>query len=151
LLALGSVLVRWRLKWIFLTALAMGVLRFSLCSFNNRAGLLAGVLLHGLCYALFFITAQIYLDERVGSEWRVRAQALMSLMITGVGNLLGFLSTGWWFDFCAKPSGAEWPLFWGGLAAAVGVVTVYFLMTYRGRQAEEGGQVALPVEARMED
>jgi MFS family permease len=137
LLALGGVLVRWRLKWIFLTALALGVVRFSLCSLNNRGGLLAGILLHGLCYALFFITAQIYLDERVGAEWRVRAQAMMSLMTSGVGNLLGFLGTGWWFNACTKPGGVQWALFWSGLAAGVAVVMIYFMATYRGRQAEE--------------
>ncbi|MDB6122750.1 MAG: Nucleoside:H symporter [Pedosphaera sp.] len=135
LLALGGLLVRWRLKWIFLAALGLGVLRFSLCAFNNRAGLLTGILLHGLCYALYFITAQIYLDERVETAWRVRAQSLMSLMTGGLGNLIGFLGTGWWFNVCTKPAGMQWPLFWGGLAAAVGVVTIYFLAAYRGKRS----------------
>lgn len=147
LLALGGLLVRWRLKWIFLIALGMGVVRFTLCALNNRAGLLAGILLHGLCYALYFITAQIYLDERVEAAWRVRAQALMSLMTSGVGNLIGFLGTGWWFNACAKPAGMQWPLFWGGLAAAVGGVTIYFLGAYRGKGA--GG--ALPFIPRQSE
>jgi hypothetical protein len=55
---------------------------------------LAGTSLHGLSFTLYFTTAQIYINERVGPEWRARARAMMALMINGVGNLLGYLGTG---------------------------------------------------------
>jgi MFS family permease len=132
LLALGGLLMRWRLKWIFLIALGAGVPRFFLCATDSKAGLLAGILLHGLCYALFFVTAQIYLDERVESAWRGRAQALFSLMNNGVGNLAGYLGTGWWFNACAEPTGMRWPLFWGGLGVVTVGVAIYFLCAYHG-------------------
>ena len=129
---LGGLLLRWRLKWIFTCGLAFGVLRFALCGGNSQAWLLAGVLLHGLSFTLVFITAQIYLDQRVDAAWRARAQALMAVMNGGVGNFLGYLGTGWWFATCARPSGTSWPLFWGGLAVAVAVVLGYFLIAYHG-------------------
>jgi hypothetical protein len=80
-----------------------------------------------------FITAQIYLDQRVDPAWRARAQALMSLMNSGVGNLIGYLGTGWWFAACTRPAGTQWPLFWGVLAVVVAAVLVYFLAAYRGQ------------------
>jgi MFS family permease len=113
--------------------MGFGVLRFALSAFDDRAGLLAGVALHGCSFTLVFITAQIYLDQRVDTAWRARAQALMSLMNSGVGNLIGYLGTGWWFAACARPAGTQWPLFWGVLAAAVGGVLVYFLAAYQGQ------------------
>lgn len=58
----------------------------------------------------------------------------MSLMNSGVGNLIGYLGTGWWFAACARPAGTQWPLFWGVLAAAVAVVLVYFLAAYQGQK-----------------
>jgi MFS family permease len=131
--ALAGLFLRWRLKWIFAAGLGFGLLRFALCAFNGKAWLLAGTTLHGLSFTLYFITAQIYIDERVGSEWRVRAQALMTLMTNGVGNLIGYLGTGWWFAACARPAGTQWSLFWGVLAAMIGVVLVYFLAAYRGQ------------------
>jgi MFS family permease len=131
---LGGLLLKWRLKWIFACGMGFGVVRFILSAFNNRAGLLAGVTLHGCSFALVFITAQIYLDQRVDSAWRARAQALMSLMNSGVGNLIGYLGTGWWFAACTRSGGAPWPLFWGGLAATVGAVLVYFLTAYQGQK-----------------
>ena len=129
---LGAVLARWRLKWIFACGLACGVVRFALSAVNGKAWLLAGVLLHGGSFTLVLITAQIYLEQRVDSAWRARAQALMSLMNSGVGLLLGYLGTGAWFAKCTQPAGTNWSIFWAGLAAAVAVVLAYFLVTYHG-------------------
>jgi nucleoside transporter len=130
--SLGGLLLRWRLKWIFACGLSFGVLRFALSAMNGKVGLLAGVLLHGCSYALVFITSQIYLEQRVDATWRARAQALLTLMTSGVGNLLGYLGTGWWSSACTDLSGTQWSLFWGGLAAAVGAVMAYFLTAYHG-------------------
>jgi MFS family permease len=130
--SLGTLLLKWRLKWIFACGLGFGVLRFGLCALNGELWVLAGVLLHGCSYTLVLITAQIYLDQRVDATWRARGQALLSLMNSGVGNLVGYLGTGWWFSVCTQSSGTQWPLFWGGLAAAVALVMAYFLTAYHG-------------------
>jgi nucleoside transporter len=130
--SLGALILRWRLKWIFLCGLGFGVLRFAASALNTKAWLLLGVAMHGASFTLVFITAQIYLDQRVDAAWRARAQALMTLMCSGVGNFIGYLGAGGWFAACAGTHGTSWPLFWGGLAAAVAAVMVYFL-TYHDR------------------
>jgi MFS family permease len=129
---LGALLLRWRLKWIIACGLGLGVVRFALSAVNGKAWLLGGVLLHGASFTLVLITAQIYLEQRVDPTWRARAQALMTLMISGVGNLIGYLGTGWWFATCARPTGTRWSFFWGGLAAVVAAVLAYFLIAYHG-------------------
>jgi len=133
---LGWLLLKWRLKWIFATGLAFGMARFALSAMNTKSSLLLGVSLHGASFVLVFVTAQIYLNHRIDSAWRTRAQALLTLMNGGIGNLIGYLGVGWWFDACARPTGTQWSLFWGALAAAVGAVMVYFLTAYHGRQAQ---------------
>ena len=130
--SLGALLLRWRVKWILAGGLAFGVLRFALSAMNGKAWVLSGVLLHGASYTFVTTTAQIYLDQRVPATWRARAQALLSLMNSGFGNLLGYLGTGWWFSVCTQSSATQWSLFWGGLTAAVGLVMAYFLTAYRG-------------------
>ncbi len=141
---LGGLLLKLRLKWIVTCGLAFGMARFGMSALGTKAGLLAGVLLHGCSFTLVFITAQIYIDQRVDVAWRARAQALMALMSSGVGNLIGYLGTGWWFSACAGEMGAKWPLFWLGLTAAVAAVWVYFLIAYHGR-GQERGSLARPV------
>ena len=135
--SLAWLLAHWRLKWIFACGLAIGIVRFALSAANTPALLLLGIALHGASFVLVFITAQIYLAQRIDPAWRTRAQALLTLMNGGFGSLIGYLGTGWWFTACAQASGESWPWFWGGLAVAVVVVLVYFL-TYRGRGAGPG-------------
>ena len=130
---LGGLFLKWRLKWIFAAGLCAGLLRFALCALNEKYCVLTGTSLHGLSFTLYFITAQIYINERVGPEWRARAQAMMTLMTNGVGNLLGYLGTGWWFSACAQANGIQWPLFWNGITIGVGVVIIYFLAAYHGK------------------
>ena len=134
MMVLGALLMKWRLKWIFAAGLAFGVVRFALSAIPGQDWLLAGIALHGASFTLVYITAQIYLEQRVDPAWRARAQALMSLMNGGAGNLVGFLGTGWWFNFCAQNGGTRWPLFWSGLAAGAAGVLLYFLTAYRGRE-----------------
>lgn len=131
--SLGALLLRLRLKWILVAGLAFGALRSGLCVLNDKAWLLAGVVMHGSTYGLFFITVQIYVNERVDPAWRTRAQALLTLLINGVGNLIGYLGCGCWFRFCQRPAGTHWPLFWGGLTVVVIAVLIYFLVFYHGR------------------
>jgi MFS family permease len=130
--SLGALLVHWRLKWIFACGLSLGVMRFVMCALNGKAWLLTGVVLHGASFTLVYITAQIYLDQRVDAAWRARGQALFALMTGGLGNLVGYLGTGRWFSACARAEGPRWPLFWGGLAVVVAAVLVYFLGAYHG-------------------
>jgi nucleoside transporter len=136
--SLAWLLLNWRLKWIFACGLAIGVLRFALSAMNTNNSLLLGVALHGASFVLVFITAQIYLNQRIDRAWRSRAQALMTLMNGGVGNLIGYLGTGWWFNACTPASHTHWPLFWGGLAAVVACVMIYFLAAYRGKEIKLG-------------
>jgi MFS family permease len=135
MVSLAGLLAKWRLKWILAAGLGFGILRYSFCAMDSKWWLLAGITLHGFTFALFFITAQIYLNERVEVAWRARGQALMSLMTGGVGNLMGYLGTGFWFQACGSPNGMRWPLFWGVLAAAVACVFVFFLVAYHGQGA----------------
>lgn len=138
MLLLGTLLLRWRLKWILACGLAFGVARYALSAINTPWGLVAGVFLHGASFTLVLITAQIYLDQRVDPVWRARAQALMTLMNSGVGSMTGYLSTGAWFAACTEGGHTRWTLFWSGLAGVMLLVLIFFLAMYRGRGRHDG-------------
>ena len=130
---LGALILRVRMKWIIAAGLAFAVVRYVFCAMDAKFWLLAGIALHGCSYTFVYATAQIYVNERVEPGWRARAQALLSLLNGGFGNLLGYLGTGWWFAACTENGVTRWSLFWGALAMAVTAVMVYFLAAYRGR------------------
>jgi nucleoside transporter len=135
MLALGWLLARWRLKWIFLAGMGAGIVRFAVCTLDTRGWVLTGISLHGFAYTLYFITAQIYLEQRVDPRLRARAQALLVLMTSGFGNLIGYLSTGWWRQACVVEGHTRWHLFWLGITGAVFAVFIWFATNYRGRKA----------------
>jgi nucleoside transporter len=136
MIGLAGVLQRCPFKWTLAAGLSFGVIRYALCAMNGTGWMLAGVSLHGFAYTLFFITGQIYLDQRIDSMWRARAQALFSVMMSGFGNLFGYLGTGWWFHYTTSGSATNWRLFWGGLAVLVAGVLVYFVTSYRRAKEE---------------
>jgi len=139
---LAGLLSKWRLKWIFAVGLGFGVARFACCAMNSKPWVLAGVAMHGLSLVAVLITAQVYVDQRIDPAWRARAQALLLLVTGGIGHLLGYLGTGWWFTACSQPAGTRWSLFWSVLSAAVLAVLVYFLIAYHGIGAAKRSKTA---------
>lgn len=136
MLLLAGVLARVRLKWVFLSGIAICVVRYSINTIHSLPSVMLGTFLHGIAFTLYFITTQIYLEERIDPKWRVRAQALLALLMSGVGNLCGYLGGGWWYEACTHNHVTDWPRFWWGETALTAVVCVFFALAYRGR----GGQ-----------
>lgn len=134
MLGLAGLMTRFRLKWVFLSGIAICVVRYSLNALNTLPAVLVGTVLHGFAFTLYFITTQIYLEERIDPKWRVRAQALLALLMSGVGNLLGYLGGGWWFRTCSnEKTGTDWELFWTGETALTAAVCLFFAIAYKGR------------------
>ena len=134
MLGLAWLFTRVRLKWIFLSGIAFAVVRYAMCALDTRGWLFAGISLHGFSFTLFFITAQIYLEQRVDPRMRARAQALLQVMISGFGNLLGYLGAGWWRRECMDGAATHWPIFWYGMSAFSAAVFGWFALSYRGRK-----------------
>jgi MFS family permease len=131
--ALAPLLLRFRLKWIFFAGIVFGVVRYAMFAVDTRAWLLGGIALHGFCFTLFFISAQIYLERRIDPQFRTRAQALKTLRISGVGNQIGSLGTGWWRQLCTGPAGTNWSLYWSVLCGVTVAVGAFFVVSYHGK------------------
>jgi MFS family permease len=137
LLAISAILHRWSFKRIVVAGIALGVLRYVLYSSNMAMPVLFGLSLHGVAFTFTYISTQIYLAERIEPGWQVRAQALLSLMTGGIGNLAGYLSTGVWMELCRTNGSVNWSIYWGGLSAVVFGVMVYFAISYKGQDRPE--------------
>lgn len=135
MLLLAGLLARVRLKWVFLSGIGIGVVRYVWFAFDSRAWLIGGIVLHGLAFTLYFITLQIYLEDRIDPRWRARAQALLTLLMNGFGYLSGILASGWWHERSQTGGHTDWPQFWQGLTLATLLVFLFFALRYRGRHS----------------
>jgi hypothetical protein len=135
--AIGSVMVEWKLKRVILVGLSTGLLRYFFYAMDGQIPLLLGVGLHGLAYTFTYISTQIYLAKRIAPQWRTRAQALLSLLVGGIGNLTGYLVTGTWLAICTSGSDVNWQQYWIGLSLLVLAVLIYFAMNYQGEKAPQ--------------
>ena len=132
--ALAALLTRFRLKWVLLAGLVLGVMRLGLMATNVSHLVILSVALHGPVFVLFYPVSQLYLEQRVDTRLRAQSQALLSLLNSGVGNLSGFILIGKWHSVCTTAGVVDWTRFWTPLSLGAAGLTVFFLITYRGQK-----------------
>jgi MFS family permease len=141
MLLMAALMTRFRVKTLLLTALLLAALRYGLFAWSGwsgeRLGLVIGIGLHGLCYTLYFITAQLFLDRRVAAPMRGQAQGLLALVSGGIGSLFGTLLVRHWHEVAVAWEGGGWFLYWAVLAGMIAGITLLFAWLYRGRGVPE--------------
>ncbi|MFQ5708967.1 MAG: MFS transporter, partial [bacterium] len=84
---------RLGVKWMLFTGMMAWVLRYALFAIGAPDTIfwmiIAGILLHGVCYDFFFVTGQIYVDKKAKPEIRAQAQGLIVLVTYGLGLGIG--------------------------------------------------------------
>lgn len=94
--------------------------------------LLAGILLHGICYDFFFVTGQIYTDNHAGTRFQSAAQGFITLATYGVGMLIGTVLSGKIVDaYKLNATQHDWKSIWLIPAAIALAVLVLFVLLFK--------------------
>ncbi len=134
MLLLPIFLSRLGIRNILLIAILAWMSRYLLFAFGGQsvAMLLGGILLHGVCFDFFFVTGQIYTDQKAGDRYKSSAQGLITLATYGIGMFIGSLVQGTIFNQNTVKTATgtaltNWPMVWyvpAGIALAVGLLVV---------------------------
>ena len=132
------------LKTILLLGLAAWSARYLMLAFGNAGELMwlfyGAIVLHGICYDFFFMTGQLYTDQKAPQHLRGTAQGFIMFLTFGVGMLLGSLLSGWTVDFFTTPEGRNWRLFWLSSSASAFLILLLLSVFFRSRERIRTGQ-----------
>lgn len=87
---LGAVLKCLGWRWTMVLGILGHAARFGVYAFfpEHKELIVAVQVLHGICYAFFFATVYIFVDEFFPKDARASAQGLFNVMILGIGPLV---------------------------------------------------------------
>jgi nucleoside transporter len=130
---------RLGVKWTLVLGMLAWVVRY-ICFGYGNAGELAwmlyvGIILHGICYDFFFVTGQVYVDQKAPIALRAAAQGLITFITYGIGMFLGSYLSGWVVDLYAKTTAGvphDWRSIWMVPAAMSALVLLIFLAGFKG-------------------
>jgi len=90
MLILGKVLLKLGWKWTLIVGIFGHAARFSIFAFFPELPwlIIAVQVLHGICYAFYFVTVYIFVDAVFPKDVRSSAQGLFNLLILGVGMVV---------------------------------------------------------------
>ena len=127
---------RLGVKNMLLVGMAAWTTRYLLFAYGNNGPLVwmlyGGILLHGICYDFFFVTGQIYVDQKAPPDLRAAAQGLIAFVTLGLGMFIGSWVSGRIVDAFALPGGGHtWEKIWIMPAAMAGAVLLLFATFFR--------------------
>jgi nucleoside transporter len=136
LLALPFFFTRYGLKNTLALAMLAWVIRYLFFAFGDTGSgtwmLLAGIILHGICYDFFFVSGQIYTDAHAGKKYKSAAQGLITLATYGIGMGLGFWVAGQISNFYLIQAGVhDWKSIWLIPAGISGLVFLFFIAVFK--------------------
>ncbi len=108
MLVLGWTLARLGWKATMIVGVLGHAARFAVFAFMPDHPWLIVLInvLHGVCYAFFFATVYIFVDEHFPKDVRTSAQGLFNFMILGVGQLIANFVCPWLIDTVYKTGDA---------------------------------------------
>ncbi len=136
LVALPFFFTRFGLKKTLAVAMLAWVIRYLFFAFGDTDSgtwmLLAGIILHGICYDFFFVSGQIYTDAHAGKKYKSAAQGLITLATYGIGMGFGFWVAGQVSNFYLIEAGQHnWKLIWLIPAGISALVFLFFMAVFK--------------------
>ena len=145
MLLIPFALQKFGIKKMLIVGLIAWIVRF-IC-FGNGDGITSewilylAIVLHGVCYDFFFVTGQIYTDNKAGEKIKSSAQGLITLATYGIGMGIGSKLSGIVLDKYTMTDAAgvvthNWNGVWMIPAGIAAVVLVLFIIFFKDNNSK---------------
>lgn len=135
-ICLPWMLLRWGPKRLFVVGVIVWGVRYVCLAFGGTAGLAlvatyAGVLAHGVCFPMVYLTAAMYVGYAAAPQNQSAAQGLLTMVMGGVAVLTGSGMMGYLQSQLLTPAGvAEAPYHWTPFFLIPAAMTVVVLVLF---------------------
>ncbi len=139
MLLIPFALSKFGIKKMLIVGLIAWIIRFVCFGYGDGISsewmLYLAIILHGVCYDFFFVTGQIYTDNKAGEKIKNSAQGLITLATYGIGMGIGSILSGKVLDKYTTKVGEvsthDWTAVWMVPAAISAVVLVIFIVVFK--------------------
>jgi nucleoside transporter len=132
--------IRLGVKKMLVVGLIAWIVRFLCFGYGDGISsewiLYIGIILHGVCYDFFFVTGQIYTDQKAGEKIKNSAQGLITFATYGIGMGIGSKLSGIVLDYYTVDKVKDWQAVWMVPAAIAGVVLLLFIFFFNEKKAK---------------
>ncbi len=140
MLLIPVIYARFGVKWMLISALLAWIVRFVGFGYGDAGTsewlLYLAIVLHGVCYDFFFVTGQIYTDNKAGEKVKSAAQGLIYLATYGIGMGIGSWVSGLVADTYTLADGTkDWTSIWLVPAGISFVVLLLFILFFKDKKA----------------
>jgi nucleoside transporter len=129
---------RLGVKKMLVVGLVAWIVRFLCFGYGDGISsewiLYIGIILHGVCYDFFFVTGQIYTDQKAGEKIKNSAQGLITFATYGIGMGIGSKLSGIVLDYYTVNDVKDWQSVWMVPAAIAGVVLLLFVFFFNEKK-----------------
>ena len=145
MLVMPILFIRLGVKKMLLLGMLAWVIRYVFFAYGDSGSymwmLYGGIVLHGVCYDFFFVTGQIYIDNKAHPAIKNAAQGLITFATYGVGMLIGSYLSGFitnkYTSYEKLVASYDWQTIWLIPAFIVVVVMIFFLMFFKEKKMVE--------------
>jgi nucleoside transporter len=139
MLLIPFALSKFGIKKMLIVGLVAWIIRFVCFGYGDGISsewmLYLAIVLHGVCYDFFFVTGQIYTDNKAGEKIKNSAQGLITLATYGIGMGIGSILSGKVLDKYTTKVGEvsvhDWTSVWMVPAAISAAVLLIFILVFK--------------------
>ena len=139
ILSIPLLYYRLGVKNILIIGIAAWALRFFFFSNGDMSDdyywmLMAGIVLHGICYDFFFVTGYMYTENKAGEKIKNAAQGLFTVATYGIGMTIGSWFSGIITDSYTVDGIKNWAEIWMIPAYISGAVLLFLMIFFKEKK-----------------
>lgn len=134
---------RFGIKNVILFSIIAWVLRFGLFSYGNPGDglwmIVLSCIIYGMAFDFFNVSGSLYIEQNVSPNIRSSAQGMFTMMVNGIGAVLGSLISGYaiqkYYVNDIATQQKDWPGIWMSFAIYSLILGILFVIFFKEDQS----------------